>query len=208
MSLPIDQCPSVAFPADIDPGQNPSQAAQQAFEAKARGDTDLWPIIGENNLVMDLTITSLLKDDAWINTSNSLNVIVTANPVLPDHTHALSLAWGCGGGGLKRTFSDIDLSTGNETYTQQSTSSEFDFFTLQPGEFEVFSLLFHCKAPGIYSLSLELPYTLAEKAGTASYRLERPIICPKSFTSWALEGESFLFSSEYIWDGLRYSLKS
>jgi hypothetical protein len=207
VSLPLDQCPSVAFPAGIDPALNPSQAAQQASEAKARGDTDEWPIVGNDDLVLDLTVTSLVKDSGWTQTGNSVKVVVAGNPELPDHTDALLLAWGCGGGGRKRSFSDINLSTDYETYSQQSTSAEFDFFTLQPGEFEVFSLLFHCQAPGIYRLSFELPYTFSEKTGVVSYRPDRPVICPKAYTNWALEGGNFLFSSEFLWDGRSYQRK-
>jgi hypothetical protein len=207
VSLPVDQCPSVAFPAGIDPQGDPSRAAKQASEAMALGETDGWPIVGGDNLGLDLTVTSLIRDSGWIRTANSVKVAVTAVPELPDHTDALYLAWGCGGGGRTRSFSDISLSTDHETYTQLSTSDEFGFFTLQPGEFEVFSLLFHCKTPGIYRLSFELPYTFYEQDGDAIYRLERPVICPKSYTGWALEGENFLFSSEFLWDGQGYQLQ-
>jgi hypothetical protein len=200
VALPLDTCPIVAFPPNANPEKNQEQAASFAAEAKQSGEVDRWPIVGEDPVDLEVTFTSLPQNANWVKLSNSIDVIVKVNRDMPEHLHALLLAWGCGGGGSTRSFSNISLSDNNETYRQKSTTSEFDFFTLQPGEFEVFSLPFDCEATGIYSIVFELPYTLLDGSGIVTFQWDRLIICPKSYTSWAFEEKTFIFADKYIWD--------
>jgi len=204
IDLPRDQCPSVAFPPNIDPSQDPAQAGQIAAKALDSGDVDTWPIVN-NHAILEMTVTSLISENHWIKLSNAIEIGVAADQSgFPDYIEALLVSWGCGGGGVMRTFSDILLSADFETYSQESTTSEFDFFTLQPGEFEVFTFPIRCKTPGVYSLSFKVPYTLIDRSDVFMYRYERPILCPKSYTAWGLEEGTFMSSSKDQWDGQDY----
>jgi len=134
------------------------------------------PIFDSSWFLFELTSIS---DNDWIEISKSLNVNVSTSSNIPSHIDILTQA--CGGAGQVRDFSSIDLRTDLNSFSKEAIFAGADFFTLQPGEFEVFSIPFQCNAPGYYKISITSEYSYQGDNGIIEFP-EFNALCPQSAT--------------------------
>jgi hypothetical protein len=203
-------CQGLLMPPSIRPDQDINQAAKQVMDEAKATNFDSWLVVSNpytNDISLLLTVTNIPNDVDWIKLENNLDVSINAQSNPSKHVNVLT-ATGCGAGGVYRTFSGISLAFDYQNYTTTSTSAEFDFFTLQPGESEIFQVSLTCQAPGIYRVMLTLPYSLIDSGGKAQVEYDRSIICPAAFMVWAIDmfDEAFISSTSYIWNGTSYEI--
>jgi hypothetical protein len=203
-------CQGLLLPPNIRPDQDINQAAKQVIaEARATNNQfDSWLLVshpGINKVNLLLTITNMPNHVDWIKLENKLDVSIDAQSNPPKQVNVLT-STGCGAGGLYRKFSDVSLASEYQNYTTTSASTEFDFFTLQPGESEILQLPLTCQAPGIYSATLNIHYSILESDSIVQVEYERSIVCPSAFTIWTIEmaDEAFVSSTSYLWNGTAY----
>lgn len=204
-------CQGLLMPPSIRPDQDINQAAKQVIEEAKATNFDSWLLVSRadiNDVSLHLTIANVPNHVDWIKLENNLDVSIDAQSDLPEQVNVLR-GTGCGGGGLYRNFSGISLASDFQNYTTASASTEFDFFTLQPGESEIFQFSLTCQDPGIYHLTLNIPFSLLEASGTAQVEYDRSIICPTTFTVWTIEmaAEAFVSSTAYVWNGAGYDVR-
>ena len=91
----------------------------------------------------------------WIKVENRFNLNIYVDSEIPDNVNIVSIA-GCGGGAWQ-PLGNVELinQANMREYRISLNYPDVDFYTLQPGEFEVFSINLECKAPGIYSFAIE-----------------------------------------------------
>ena len=149
----IDISPCVfAFiiPDDINPFANPTLAIQE-FDSRVR--LNPFSIKLLNATLIDMTITSTSQAE-WIRLSNKVLAKIIHYEPLPDSVNIYSPP--CGGGEEFRDFVfRINNSPGIEF---ASSKPDIDYYSLQPGEFEVFNILLKATAPGLYEVKLGIEY--------------------------------------------------
>ncbi len=143
----------------------------------------------------------------WVKIENHFFMNVLVESYIPDN---LNIVWvsGCGGG-FDRDFPEVELNNQNNLsqYRIKLEYPDVDFFTLQPGEFESFRIPLECKAPGIYSITLE---TNTEYIGQPLvYTIVPPtkIYCPYKYSGWSSGfPQDLKYEGEFEWDGDKYQL--
>jgi hypothetical protein len=201
-------CDGLLLPPNIKPDQEPDLAIRQIEAAVSAFDS--WPLVAgavnqkSSRTVgsLSITITNTSKDTNWVRLDNKIDVTINAESTVPDHINIL-IGTGCGGSGDFRYFSDIGLTPKFKTYTETTRYTLSDFFSLQPGEFEVFSFPLDCQSPGIYQLVFKLPVSKLDQIGSINAGFGRSFVCPKSYTVWTIDmaANSFVDSESYIWNG-------
>lgn len=117
---------------------------------------------------------------------------------------------GCGAGGYKRFFSPVPLNIDYPEYNVLSTSTDADFFTLQPGEFEVFVLNINCSAPGLYALEVHIPIKFQGKDEIVMYTDSPGFNCPNTLNynyvdyNSSTEQLTIYNVEQYKWTGTSY----
>lgn len=206
-------CQGLLLPPNIRPDQDINLAAKQVMDEWKGTDDPFssWLFVSNpstNGVSLLLTLTNLPDRVDWIKLENKLDVSINAESNPPDQVNVLTVT-GCGAGGLYRTFSDVSLASEFQNYKITSASSDFDFFSLQPGESEIFELSLNCQAPGIYRATFNIPYSSLESRGMVEVEYDRSIICPSAFTVWTMEmaDEAFVSSKSYVWNGTGYAIR-
>jgi hypothetical protein len=193
-------CTPRVSPIAIDPNGN---TAEQIDSTNPIATVRInWPIVPFqlNSVLFTLTSTA---DADWIEIDKSLDVTVVTNSSIPQHVDVIELS-GCGGTQQIRDFPETNLRTDLSSFTQKSTFSGADFFTLQPGEFEKFNVPFLCDAPGHYIISVDANYIFQGENGTIDFP-EFDALCPESFTIYNTDGSGYLFGVEtYTWGNGEY----
>lgn len=194
---------ALVFPPDISPDQNPVDAKNAFNQAIKTGEATRWqraPVSSQGSMMLKLT--SVVEGRDWIRIGNTVSADVSVRTNLPDH---LNIIQDCAGAGDIREFPSISLDASYAKYTARTTYKDADFFTLQPGEFEIFKFFFRCHSPGIYIANLEIPYAFTESNGNIEFT-PPTLICPKSFTVWStLMSDSELVSrGTYVWKDNNY----
>ncbi len=193
-------CPTIfVLPAFIQPEHGSRVVMDQIYNE----DYYNWPVAhdGSGSVTLSVLVTSQVPGSEWIELGNTLTVDIQASSELPDPLHAAETG-ACGGAGEVRQFSTVELDSSFDALQASTTYSAADFFTLQPGEFEVFKITFHCRRPGRYRLQVSIPYRVPEQRGTLTTPQQTEVICPASATLWdAVSSEGIEYVGEYVWEG-------
>lgn len=157
----------------------------------------------------------------WIKIENSISVTIN---VLSEDVKHVNL-WritdtGCGGVSGKFFLPEISLNHNNDSLPQTIKSDEYDFFTLQPGEFDEFNLTFICDNPGTYNISdIELKVSYKNRTEVVHVPWgDTIIVCPDTYSFWYtkfsyLVQKSFTdkpqtspmtLGDDYFWNGRQY----
>lgn len=162
-----------------------------------------WAIVPYNSGALLFTLTSM-SDGDWIQINKSLVVDVSANANVPQHVDVIHSV-GCGGTGQLREFPSTNLRSDLNSFSQKSTFAGADFFTLQPGEFEIFYVPFDCKSPGYYDISVTVEYSYQGENGVIEFPTF-DALCPQSFTVYTTEaGGDLLGVENFDWKNGKYS---
>ncbi len=135
---------------------------------------------------LTLDITNLQPaEGGTIKLSNTVNVIIDSYEPL-DHielarftSDGIAIGSGCGGGRSGNIFSEVIL---NNVSDLRSTSLFYDYFTLQPGEYEEFYLPFRCGKPGVYKYHVLANVFFAGEESQIQISDFLVTYCPKSFS--------------------------
>ncbi len=214
-----ETCPEYYIPpADIKLVEGSVQIKERLYTYPS--DYSTWPVIADIHSIYNhfVTIESTLKgaENSWIKLDNKFTVTFSVDTTSAPKDIDVVLMGECGDGRDPRyTKTIIALDPAN---AEKKISVPFDahkFYTLQPGEFELFIMNFSCKVPGVYSVRYDLPFSISGKAGIISYNTdedELKIVCPKSYTLWDtghLNENNILTRIEtYRWDGQNYQGKA
>lgn len=195
--------PSKIIPENID--TDTSQAQIQIGEAIQSMAYNQWSIGPHASIPIILKNTT--SDNNWIRLNNTIKATINLlSTTAPEKANVITGFGGCGGGQLKY-FPEIELATSFDEYVQNSTYTEFDYFTLQPGEEELFIVSFKCASTGVYKFNIEISGTFNNEEGVLIISDTPPVVCPASYDSWFVEGSTFYMDKSYFWDGSDYSIK-
>jgi hypothetical protein len=202
------------LPAYLDPTLASSSIAEKFGEALSNGSWTDWPKaplfnawsnqIGGTEL--PLRVQHILRGGEWIELSNKFQIKIHVSSNFPDHVNIIRICEGVGQ--IRTTPKIVSLQNENIEYTVETEFPDGDFYTLEPGAFEVFSLRFQCSNPGLYTAVVRIPYSYAEQSGYLEY-VEK-IICPKIATMWSAvtaDGQTGRQES-FMWSGDQYVLSS
>lgn len=163
-----------------------------------------WAIVPINSSAILFYLTNTGNHD-WVELNKSLNVSVSTNSKVSKHADVVELV-GCGGTNQIREFPSINLRSDLNNFTQKSTFAGADYFTLQPGEFEVFKVNFKCETTGYYKVSPTVEYSYQGEKGIIEFP-EFNVLCPESFTVYTMGDINSLSGVEsYMWENGEYSL--
>lgn len=202
------RCTRVIIPNDVDLSDN--GVGPELADAYNSGITRSWaqvPYIYDSNLNsadVEFHFTSI-SNKSWIELSKTVYVSIEVEENIPDFVNVMD-PLGCGGGGEVRRFPVVALENSYLQFTTKTNFPDFDFFTLQPGEFEYFIIPFECKTPGYYRLTLSVPFKYDGDEGI----IETPTIvvaCPQNFTLLELDVPTgTIYGVEnYEWNNSDYS---
>jgi hypothetical protein len=202
--LPDDITPDLGAPTNLASSQ--LDAALQSEQYKN------WPMSPrvfsdfENQVLsLELDVTGLGSNTEWVKIPNQMRLTVFAQPVAKELT--LVVVTGAGGAGEERVAAKpVVLSTEYDRFSVEVEFPAANFFTLQPGEIESFVIPMQCTAPGIYQISVEMPYTYQGKAGLEKYADIPTVICPDGVNMYYWEGleTGFYSHDEFEWNGETY----
>lgn len=153
-------------------------------------------------------ISASPQNGDWAKISNAMNLrISSSRNTTVESVNVANLYGGCGTGKI-RTFSLAELDNNFEEYTQTLHYEDTDFFTLEPGEFEIFSVDMKCKTPGAFDVNIDIEYELMSDKGFVSLENLPLVICPLDYSIWYSEplGDTnfIMLMGDYIWDGTKY----
>lgn len=126
-----------------------------------------------------LIITNISDEQDWIYLEKELTISITNSGAAPDDSHILYLE-GCGGAGEIRKFSQVSLRSDFDKYDSTAISTGADFYTLEPGEFEIFEMHFTCQSPGFYRVQFNLPISYKDEEGLIPYSGIAGFLCPEN----------------------------
>ncbi len=186
--------PTVRLPYRIGQGIDAQEVPSTVLQAYQNGEFMSWewaPDYARSNTIDVQLAISSTADSGWMQIGNTFFVSVSVEDV-PEHVDTVSAeAPGCGGGEYRSASDEIYLTSSFRAYDVNIAFPEFDFYSLQPGEFEAFWIDFKCSDPGIYRVEIEIPYEYFAESGVI--RWSNRFICPNSVTDW------LLVSDEYWW---------
>lgn len=200
--LPRDPCNEPAvLPASIAPDRDRAKALAQFNQEAAK--TQLWQRAPSQrgSFTLGIQVSSIVDAKQWIRLDSKVLVTVHVGSDVPEH---VNIVQDCAGLGQSRIFPTIiPLKPSPKEYNVSTSYPNTDYFTLQPGEFEVFQFGLRCDSPGIYISTLTISYTYLERSDVIT--LNSPdFVCPKSYTSWSFL-DNFEHNSTYVWNGNGYS---
>jgi len=140
----------------------------------------------------------------WMRLDKSLDISVSAKSDVPNHVDVIERETGCGGTDTIRDFPSIILHSDLDSFTQKLSFPGIDYFTLQPGEFELFRVNFQCNTTGYFTVSPTIDYSYQKKTGTIEFP-KFDVLCPQSFTVYHVAGENLLGVENYNWKDGTYN---
>jgi hypothetical protein len=192
----------LVFPNDIAPDKDVEEALAflDNIEPEAMVTWRRAPWALDGSLQVDLSLRALPGNQEWTHVENEAKVTVqTFNA--PEHVNVLK---DCAGAAEFRYFTEVPLDREYDQYSAQTSVPNIDFFTLEPGEFEIFSFAFKCKAPGRYAVDLDILYSYAGQADKVRFT-PADFICPHSYTVWShLARLNPDYANTFIWNGVEY----
>lgn len=207
-------CPTLFLPDSLFSGQNRESWIQENAAQYYSGNQLMYaPNISQpspnNNMEIFLTITSIVETEDWVRLSREASITVNRLENAPEDATLIESSE-CGGGEFFRYFSPVPLRADFDKYESETSTNEFDYFTLQPGEPEVFVFSFTCEAPGIYHVDMNLPYTYQNSDAKIVFMGINGIICPEDATYFnagiipGVDETVILDVSTYSWNGSEY----
>jgi hypothetical protein len=130
-----------------------------------------------NATYFEITTTSLVEKE-WVRIENKIRVKVLNYKQLSE-LNAVQLL--CGGG-QERDFPTVQIDTTKDEF--DTTFPEFDYFTLQPGEFEVFNLVVMASEAGEYEVEIGLDYSYKGKTATFWLPQSYQVFTPQKYTTF------------------------
>lgn len=127
------------------------------------------------------------SNQSWVELKKTISIEVEAKSISNQTATAFRFPPACGEGQNIREFSPFTLETNFEKYITKTSSIDFDFFTLQPGEWEVFHVPFQCKEPGHYNITTQVEFQYENKGGVIEIPLAR-VSCPYKFILLTIDG--------------------
>ena len=189
------------LPDSLDPTQDPSRVFDWLKQRASKPDT-LAPLQAFEGFSYYLRITNAFSSTEWLRLdSNESAAVSVSQPPRALFSSVYSVG---GGGGSFRFFPSVPLLQGTGFYTRKVKQPDFNYFELQPGEFEEFIFFFKCAAPGTYIITLELPYAYSVEFGKI-IRASPQLICPNSYILWRTDYPNLSLEGTYIWDGTAYN---
>lgn len=192
---------------DLSHGDTPSNEIGRAI---IDGESNNWEIgpLPSNEISVNISVKSKVTENEWIKLSNTIQVnIKPYSESLTEYTHLVFEMAGGGGSNFKE-FPIVELKNGYDQYSINIKNDDYDFFTLEPGEYDVFVLHYTCKSPGIFHVALEQQYTFKSENGTILWTDLPLIYCPEKIIFWDFfrtGANDFIFSpTEYFWSGSGY----
>lgn len=177
------------LPTDVNPVTNPELAYK---ELDARHFFDIPPDKAEtvqdfNGAVAEVTVTSLANQE-WVRLANKIMVKIANYEPLPGPVDSWVVI-GCGGGGNVR---DVYISIRNlrSTFSGSLPDPKVDFFTLQPGEFEVFSVSVTANEPGHYELNFGVEYSYQGTTSELWSKQTVTVLNPELVRGWLADRSS------------------
>jgi hypothetical protein len=178
---PQTPCPAVYVPNFLYEGEDKiSWVKDNLFSLYTNDQLMYAPSLGDDtsgSMKLYLFITNTESNGEWIVISKELKINIRHIDTEPDLAEVVYLT-GCGGGGFFRDFSPVPLNADYPEYAEKTASSDADFYTLEPGESEMFVLNFLCEATGVYSIEVEMPIKYRGDDTTAIYTSFPGVICP------------------------------
>lgn len=158
----------------------------------------------------EIYIGHLANDKNWINVSNQIEVkLEFFSDNIPNHVNLFYHRGMVGGGGGEIKYFDAARLSQDDFFTNQFiTSLDYDYFSLQPGESELFAIPILCKEPGIYEISVVLNLTNIESSSEQlKINSSEKIMCPKEYSLWVNEDDysaPLRLFGNYSWNGQEY----
>ena len=162
-------------------------------------------IDGTPKVFLLVTIQSK-ADKEWIKIPHKITVLVRVEEA-PEFVTGITMEGGCGGG-VYRHFSTVPLKSDVEQYfLKVEAKDSFDFYILEPGEFEHFIFDFECREPGLYRILLQIPATIGEQGFPFILSDATLIVCPQEASLWAYYGVGIVNpAGRYRWVDERYEV--
>jgi hypothetical protein len=208
----LDTCREpVIFPSEIDPVHRPDEAREQIMQAHTTSEIWKWRRVPtdqfhndqwvRNVIKIQLRVSSFNQQD-WVKVDNTIFVDIKTFATPLNHVNALQ---DCAGAGEIRYFTPVFLNSHTAGTQLKTFYPDCDYFSLQPGEFEVFNLQFHCVEPGIYSVKIRIPWS-KNSGESGLFTLDLPdFVFPLTYTTWSMLGNLQANAcSMYQWNGSDY----
>jgi hypothetical protein len=141
----------------------------------------------------------------WVKVENRFFLNIFVESEVPDNINIIYV-YGCGGGSPV-SLSEVELlnQSNLSQYRIKLEAQGIDFFTLQPGEFEVFQIPLVCKTPGIYSISVELFAEYIDQMYSPVVAPSTKIYCPYHYSYYSFGFYTNLnYEGEFEWNGSEY----
>lgn len=208
--IPCQMNNALVLPSQISPAKDSLGVLEQIEDSLNKS----WPIapVNGSNIYKLVKITNISElGEEWIFVGSTINAKLYVISQTVDHINLWLSAGACGGGEYK-TFSQIVLNHDRVSLNQHIASNDFDFFTLMPGEFDIFLLNFSCQAPGVYRPIISLTFNLSDQSETTPFFFDEIIICPESYSYWETDYSNvgyppyypLNYLGDFLWDGLDY----
>lgn len=163
---------------------NPASEIIEAWTAKNQD----WIYAPDSDGYFSLLIQIGSKSDkSWVELKKTISIEVKAKSISDQTATAFRFPPACGEGRNIREFSSFTLETNFEQYLTKTSSKDFDFFTLQPGEWETFHVPFHCTEPGYYNITAQIEFQYENNNGLIEVPLAQ-VSCPYKFTVYTIDG--------------------
>ena len=139
----------------------------------------------ENSIIssrIGVELTNINDEKRWIKIGNKWNVIISYyGDTELKNVYYISIV-GCGGGNdYKVSNTEILLTDNYTTYSKQIEFLDFDYYTLEQGEFETFIFTPECNSQGYYYLSVEIPIEYDENHINYLATYDKRIICAENY---------------------------
>ena len=170
-----------------------------------------WPVApfvnsqyNSNLSQIGIVITALGTNDEWIKISNTVNITVSYETI-SDIVQIIEIT-GSGGTGINRISSSPIILTSNYKKAEiDATFIDGDYFTLQPGEMEIFEIPLICSSPGSYKITITVNYSYKGINYISRFSKFPTQLCPLNVVYWSWEiGLGFWNRQEYKWNGSTY----
>ncbi|MBC8553391.1 MAG: hypothetical protein H8D23_27550 [Candidatus Brocadiales bacterium] len=180
----IDPCSNIKIiDHDLEPMVDPTYTLEELTRRNFFSPSEKSAVIWLNQQFIDMTITSVAPNE-WVRISNKVVVKITDHtPLQLEDVYLPS----CGGQGKTREFSVVVWNSLSTEF--DGINRDVDFYTLQPGEFEVFNVEIGASEPGIYGLVLGVEYQYQGKTSILWSADKFYLYTPEEYRGWTYYDE-------------------
>ena len=179
------------LPEDIDFEANPETALNKVIttlQTDKANTRNWWPQIS-SMLTHTIDLYNIQEaGGAWVKVEGKAQSQIVSYLPIRSHVDALCLivpGIPVTGGGSNYVFSPVWLDSRNwKSREFPVTLEEFDFVSLQPGEFGAFQFETQCKDSGVYKMHLNLQISYSGQSFPLVSEPVMDLYCPGSLTLW------------------------